>query len=170
MPSWRDNKRPAQGEPKKVNERRHSQPRLKGAGDVAASRRGISAYYYFLFFFYLTRTHFTDLQQQKGQQEHSSRASPLPQHDNFGPGSTPLAEGEELADDPPRFAHELLPAELQLLVALQNRRLRLPEVLDGGRVEGVGCGQPPDKVLELICKAKETRTVMIYFFFFWILA
>lgn len=109
---------------------------------------------------------FADRQQQKGQQERSSRASPLPQHDNFGPGSTPLAEGEELVDDPPRFAHELLPAELQLLVALQNGRLRLPEVLDGGRVEGVGCGQPPDKVLELICKARQTRTVMTFPFFF----
>lgn len=169
MPSWRDNKRPAQGEPEKVNEQRRSQPRLKGAGDVAPRRRGIFAYYYFLsflFFFPNTHTLFADVQQQKGQQERSSRASPLPQHDNFGPGAAPLAEGEELVDDPPRFAHELLPAELQLLVALQNRRLRLPEVLDGGRVEGVGCGQPPDKVLELICKSRETRTVMIFFFLF----
>lgn len=98
------------------------------------------------FFFPNTHTH------RKVSKKRWSRASPLPQHDNFGPRSAPLAEGEELVDDPPRFADELLPAELQLLVALQNQRLRLPEVLDGGRVEGVGGGQPPDKVLELICE------------------
>lgn len=79
--------------------------------------------------------------------------SPLPQHNNFGLSSTPLAEGEELVDDAPCFAQELLGAELQLFVALVNGRLHLPEVLNGGRVQSVECGKPSDEVLKLIWKA-----------------
>lgn len=66
--------------------------------------------------------------------------SPLPQHYNFRLRSTPLAEGEELVDDAPRFTQELLGAELQLSVALVHSRLHLPEVLDGRRVQGVERG------------------------------
>lgn len=79
--------------------------------------------------------------------------SPLPQHNNFGLSSTPLAEGEELVDDASCFAQELLGAEFQLFVALVYRRLHLPEVLDGGCVQGVGCGKPSNEVLKLIWKA-----------------
>lgn len=81
--------------------------------------------------------------------------SPLPQHDHFGLSSTPLAEGEELVDEASCFAKELLGAELQLFVALVNSLLRLPEVLDGGRVEGVGSGKSSNKVLKLVWKAEE---------------
>lgn len=78
--------------------------------------------------------------------------SPLPQHNNFGLSSASLAEGEELVDDASRFAQELLGAELQLFVALVDGRLHFPEVLDGGRVQGVECGKPSNKVLKLIWK------------------
>lgn len=76
--------------------------------------------------------------------------SPLPQHNNFGLSSTPLAEGEEFVDDAPRFAQKLLGAELQLLVALVDGRLHFPEVLDGGHVQGVERGEPSNEVLKLI--------------------
>lgn len=76
--------------------------------------------------------------------------SPLSQHNNFRLSSTPLAEGEELVDDPVCFAHKLLSAELQLFVSLENGRLHLPEVLNGGCVESVECGKSSYKVLELI--------------------
>lgn len=91
--------------------------------------------------------------QQKRSAGILNSLSPLSQHNNFGLRLTPLAEGEELADDAPRLAQELLGAELQLLVALVDGRLRLPEVLDGGRVQGVEGGEPPDEVLKLIWKA-----------------
>lgn len=77
-------------------------------------------------------------------------SSPLPQQNNFGLASAPLAEGEDLVNDPLGLAHQLLGAELQLLVALQNGRLHLPEVLDGGHIQRVEGGEPSDKVLELI--------------------
>lgn len=67
---------------------------------------------------------------------------------------TPLAEAEELVDDAPRLAQELLGAELQLSVAVVDGRLRLPEVLDGGRVQGVESRNPSDEVLKLIWKEK----------------
>lgn len=69
----------------------------------------------------------------------------------------PLAEGEELADDASCFAQELLGAELQLFVALVNRWLHLPEILDGRRVQGVEGGKPSNKVLKLIWKMKEAQ-------------
>lgn len=95
--------------------------------------------------FLITQPH---LCEEKGQLK--KRFSPLPQHDNLGLSLTPLAEGEELVDDAPGFAQELLAAELQLFVALMNGWLHLPEVLDGGRVQGVESGKPPNKVLKLI--------------------
>lgn len=77
-------------------------------------------------------------------------SSPLPQQNYLGLASAPLAEGEDLVDDPLRLAHELLGAELQLFVALQDGGLHLPEVLDGGHVKCVEGGEPSDEVLELI--------------------
>lgn len=77
-------------------------------------------------------------------------SSPLPQQYNLGLVLAPLAEGEDLVDNPLRLAHELLGAELQLFVALQDGRLHLPEVLDGGHVQRVERGEPSDEVLELI--------------------
>lgn len=77
-------------------------------------------------------------------------SSPLPQQNNLALASAPLAEAEDLVDDPLRLAHELLGAELQQFVALQNGGLHLPEVLDGGHVQRVECGEPSDEVLELI--------------------
>lgn len=68
-----------------------------------------------------------------------SSFSPLSQHDNCGLGPTSLAEGEELLDDLLGFVHKLLVAELQLFVALENRRLHLPEVLYGRCVQSVEC-------------------------------
>lgn len=88
--------------------------------------------------------------QQKGQQELCLGSSPLPQHNNLGLASAPLAEGEDLVDDPMRLARQLLGAGLQLFVALQDAGLHLPEVLDGGHVQRVERGEPSDKVLELI--------------------
>ena len=76
--------------------------------------------------------------------------SPLPQRNNFGLRSTPLAEHEEFLDDAPGLAQELLGAELELLVALVYGRLHPPQVLDGRGVQGVEGGQLPDKVLELV--------------------
>lgn len=83
--------------------------------------------------------------------------SPFPQHNNFRLTSTPLAEGEELVDDASGFAQELLGAELQLFVALVDGRLHLPEVLDGGRVQGVERGKPSNEVLKLIWKGRGER-------------
>lgn len=86
--------------------------------------------------------------------------SPLPQHYNFRLRSTPLAEGEELVDDASRFAQELLGAELQLSVALVNRRIHLPEVLDGGRVQSVECRKPSNKILKLFWKTERKTCEM----------
>lgn len=88
--------------------------------------------------------------QQKGQQELCLSSSPLPQHNNLGLASAPLAEGEDLVDDPMRLARQLLGADLQLFVALQDAGLHLPEVLYGGHVQRVEGGEPSDEVLELI--------------------
>lgn len=76
--------------------------------------------------------------------------SPLSEHDDPGLAAAPLAQGEEFVDNAPGLAHQLLGAELQLLVPLVHGRLRLPEVLNGRRVQGVKRGQPTDKVLKLI--------------------
>lgn len=78
---------------------------------------------------------------------------------------TPLAEGEELVDDPVCFAHKLLSAELQLFVSLENGRLHLPEVLNGGCVDSVECGKSSYKVLELILKAGRKSIRAEYTFF-----
>lgn len=77
-------------------------------------------------------------------------SSPLPQQNNLRLALAPLAKGEDLVGDPLCLAHELLGAELQLFVALKDGGLHLPEILYGGYVQGVECGELSDEVLELI--------------------
>lgn len=102
----------------------------------------------------------THLYPQKGQQEYLY-FSPLSQHNNFGLSLTPFAEGEELVDNASCFAQELLGAELQLFVALENGRLRFPEILNGRCVQSIECRKPSNKVLELIWKTEDRQDSLV---------
>lgn len=101
-----------------------------------------------------TGTHTSTLKSTKRLAGKCIRFSPLPQHDNFWLGLTPLAEGEELVDNASRFAQQLLSAELQLFVALVNGRFHLPKILDGRCVQGIECGKSSNEVLKLFWKAE----------------
>lgn len=69
---------------------------------------------------------------------------------------TPLAQAEELEDDPLGSSGEDQHAVLQLLVAPLEQVVQGPEVLDGRHVQEVVVGQPRIKGLEFIWNRDDT--------------